>query len=101
MFYAKWIDENKEVQTAVFTAWKNYHRATFNPFCEELSLIVFKPTGKTYADRKKSVREIAQEFQFEDCGGLSYREYNCVGAWFEKYGKRYGLLREFHENAIC
>lgn len=41
-------------------------------------------------------------------GGFSYeREHShwsdlaTWGEFFAKYGKRYGLMREFHENGIC
>lgn len=55
-----------------------------------------------YQKRKASVREMAIEWQ-NHCGDspdLSYAELSAVGDIFYKLGKRYGLLREFHENCI-
>ena len=42
------------------------------------------------------------EFQTaNDCDGLYMSDMAQIYGWFEKMGKRYGLLKEFRENAIC
>jgi len=104
MFYAAFNDAQGERQAYVYNSWEVYHNDTFSPDCEKLYLIEFKATGKTYAERKESVRNIAIDFYNADSevsGGLSYFEWSIVCDWFERMGKRYGLLTEFRENAIC
>ena len=54
----------------------------------------------SFSDRKGFLRELAIEIQDEDCGGLSYEEEAVLRDFFAKQGARYGLLREFRENAI-
>ena len=59
--------------------------------------------GKTYEEKKEDLRNKAIEYQnsWYDYCGFSYGEIATISEFFEKYGKRYGLLREFHENGIC
>lgn len=55
-----------------------------------------------YYQRKEQVREEAIDWQSDFCNhSWSYDELADVQGYFEEMGKRYGLLREFHENAIC
>ena len=54
----------------------------------------------SFDDKKGYLRELAIEIQAENCGGLSYGEEALLQEFFKKQGKRYGLLREFRENAI-
>lgn len=55
-----------------------------------------------YQKRKEQIREQAIEWQHGFCNQNYYMselyEWQCH---FAKLGKRYGLLREFHENGIC
>ena len=59
------------------------------------------PRKKTYAECKEAVREFAKEWQYK-FGEFNYSWGDLAewGDFFEEYGKRYGLMREFHENAI-
>ena len=70
-----------------------------------LSFISFCIHGKTYAERQNSLRDIAIDFQSAISESsneqLSMHESTIVSDWFRKNGKRYGLLTEFRENAIC
>lgn len=85
-----------------FTSWDEFHRATWNPTVDVKTVIdLSRVSGKTYAEKQADLREKAIEFQHADEGGLSYGELVEVMNFFDKYGKRYGLLREFHENGIC
>ena len=63
-----------------------------------------KISGKTYSERKNSLRELAVEFSHLFSGeiaDLSWGEESVLQDFFERNGKRYGLLEEFRENAIC
>ena len=56
----------------------------------------------TYAEKKEQIRQQAidwfSDFWKKNC---SQSELADAQTYFEKMGKRYGLLREFRENAIC
>lgn len=56
----------------------------------------------SYSEEKEKIRNEAIEWQmsFEDIN-YSWGEVIEAQGYFRKKGKRYGLLREFHENAIC
>lgn len=58
---------------------------------------------KTYAERKAEVRELAIEWQTDyfPNNSLSWGEVAFWNDYFEKLGRRYGLLTEFKENGIC
>lgn len=85
-----------------FNSWDEFHRATWNPTVKVKAMIDLSGvSGKTYAEKQADLREKAIEFQYADEGGLSYGEFVEVMDFFNKYGKRFGLLREFRENGIC
>lgn len=56
-----------------------------------------------YRQRQAQLLAEAIEWQYRFINGdtIYWSEIAEAGAYFAKYGKRYGLLREFHENAIC
>ena len=58
--------------------------------------------ARTYAEKKAILREFAIDWQLNfvgwDYGWGNIYEYED---FFRLYGGRYGLLREFRENAIC
>ena len=73
----------------------------FDPDVEPLEIIPLTIGGGTYAERKARARALAISIQAADVGGLSYGESAILGYFFAAAGRRYGLLREFRENAIC
>lgn len=55
-----------------------------------------------YQKGKAAAREKAIDWQNEQAEiSLSWEGYMIATEYFEKLGKRYGLLREFRENGIC
>lgn len=57
---------------------------------------------KSYQQLKSEAREQAIDWQYEASEqNLSYGELTDAQERFERLGKRYGLLQEFRENAIC
>ena len=58
--------------------------------------------GSNYESRKADVREKAITWQAHvgECD-LSMGELQDWYDYFDIMGRRYGLLREFHENGIC
>lgn len=76
-----------------------FHAATFSPDIE-YQILPLKISGKTYAERKSAARQLAIDYQYIDCGGLSYMELSAIQSYFETIGARYGLITEYRENAI-
>ena len=93
--------ETNEEKMYTFTSWSEYHTATFSPLIDVLFITDFKVKGKTYADRKEFVRDLAIEYSNNQACGLSWGEVAYIDNMFYKLGKRYGLLKEFKENCIC
>ena len=56
---------------------------------------------RTYQERKERAREVAMDWQLNEAEKPMYMsEYAEIGEYFYKLGRRFGLLREFRENAI-
>ena len=85
----------------LFDTWDELHAATFCPDCDVEIVTDFRLHGKTYAERKAEAHDIAVEYSYNFPVGISYGELFAIDAIFEKWGRRYGLLQEFRENAIC
>jgi hypothetical protein len=68
-------------------------------------VLPFEIHGKSYAERKESLRDLAIDFQYNNDGDtdvqLSMGEWGAACDFFEENGRKYGLLREFRENCIC
>lgn len=61
-----------------------------------------KNTKPTYEIKKEMVRQEAIDWQNDFCNhNYSHGELAEFGYYFEKLGRRYGLLKEFRENGIC
>ena len=61
-----------------------------------------KNTKTTYATKKAIARQEAIDWQndlFRD--NRNYEDMQEAAEYFEKLGRRYGLLKEFRENGIC
>lgn len=101
MFYAKYRDINGEEVAKLYDRGEDYARDMFSPLVEPLTVIDFSVKGKNYRERQSSVETTARDFQAADIGGLFMSDYARIGEWFSTQGKRYGLLKEFRENAVC
>ncbi|MBO5918729.1 MAG: hypothetical protein J6Q14_08195 [Oscillospiraceae bacterium] len=103
MLFAK-IKRGEQREENFYRSWDEYYSDTFSPDVEALMLLPFEIHGKTYAERKESLRNLAIDFQDADDGDadlwLSYGELSDIQDYFNRMGRRYGLLREFRENAI-
>lgn len=56
---------------------------------------------KTYTERKEQARNLAIEWQADFVNhNYSWQGLSIAQEYFEKIGKRYGLLTEFRENGI-
>ena len=58
-------------------------------------------TNKTYQEKKEAARQEAIDWQdWLSDNSISYEGLAIATAYFERLGRRYGLLQEFRENAI-
>ncbi len=56
---------------------------------------------KAYQIKKENARQKAIDWQMEcEERSLSYSEIAVASMYFEKLARRFGLIREFRENAI-
>lgn len=75
---------------------------TWSPECKNINILNFVIFGKTYQEKKDFLRCLAVKWQLEFAQySWSYYELYIINNWFYENGKRYGLLKEFKENAIC
>lgn len=93
--------ETNEEKMYMFDSYEEYFNETFSPWVEILFATDFKVKGKTYADRKEFVRQLAIDYSNNQACGLTWSEVAMVSDMFYTLGKRYGLLKEFRENCIC
>ena len=100
MIYAVLKQDNDETANLFFT-WEDFHKATFNPEIEPICIIELGRVKGNYQDKKAAIEDKAIEYSNNNYPGLSYNELSYIESYFETYGKRYGLLNEFRENAIC
>ena len=55
-----------------------------------------------YNNARAVLRSFAMEWQYHFCDyNYSWESLMMWTDFFTEYGKKYGLLREFRENAIC
>ena len=101
MFFASFKDAYGNEHANLYFDYPRFYQDTFSPKCEIIQIVEFVIHGKNYKERKSSLREIAVEFSHNSICGLSFGELQHIQNFFETMGKRYGLLREFKENAIC
>lgn len=93
------IYENEKGSGVVYS-YDDLWCKTFAPMMEEKVVILQGVKGRTYAERKEYVRNLAIAFS-NMAVTMSWYDVANIQSWFREYGKRYGLLREFEENCIC
>jgi len=85
---------------------EEFWRIVRNYYLEQTGAAMFKECGsreepKGYAEKQEVLRSFAMEWQNASADiDYSYEELAEWNGFFEKYGKKYGLLREFRENGI-
>lgn len=82
--------------------FEEWEKVTFSPYATDIEMLDFIIKGKTYQEKKESARQLAIDWQLKFAGlSWSYGELYEIESYFLEIGKKYGLLKEFHENAIC
>ena len=73
-----------------------------SPFYDDKYIIPFRISGKTYQAKKADLRQQAIDYSnIQGVLTLYWSEVAEISNFFERNGKRYGLLKEFRENGIC
>ena len=81
--------------------WNIWNSETFSPDTKDIELLEFKIHGKNYQEQKASAQDLAIQWQTRfSMYSWSYSELMEISDYFQKIGKRYGLLEEFRENCI-
>lgn len=93
--------ETKEIETNIFYTYKDFFTYTFKPAYLPLFTTDFSISGKNYNERKENAKNLAIDLQHNLCNvSISYGELATIGYEMEKIAKKYGLVKEFKENAI-
>lgn len=103
MFYGIY-DLNGERHCGFYDYGTTWYAETFSPDADVKLIIDLTVHGKTYADRKNDVIDKAHDYLslYTEYGvSMSWGECATWSEYFKEQGKRYGLLTEFRENAIC
>lgn len=95
--------DNKEIDGGI------YQDISYKTAAAEIgdnNILLYIPltvSGKTYLDRKNDLRNKAIEWSNNQGNYTrwSYGELATIQDFFEKFGRRYGLLTDFKENCIC
>lgn len=76
------------------------YRATFTP--EEWEIVILDKLKGNYNNKQAALRDkaIATQQAIASLDYIGYNELIDIEQYFTKYGKRYGLLKEFRENGI-
>ena len=94
---------NNEVEGCIFDTEIYGHLVSLHGIKEAniISLIPMRVKGNTYAECKADLQNKAIEWSYSSgAANWYYSELTEIQAFFERNGKRYGLLREFRENGI-
>lgn len=105
MFIGYYELENNEPYFNIYYknkyGYKQWQEDTFSGVYN-IEILDFKISGKNYQERKASLEDLAKEWQNNFSSlSWSYGELAEIDNYFYENGKRYGLLKEFRENAIC
>lgn len=104
MFIAKYNTADGKQIVSLYYGFEFFFKDTFSPLTTCEYMLEFKLWGRTYRERKDAAKTLAIEYSHLDLSGdvgLSYGELCDIQGFFERAGRRYGLLREFRENCIC
>ena len=85
----------------IYADYDEMHRKTFSPeYFINRVIDTNRLPGKSYADKKALLRDQAIDYSLQNNFVMYGSDLVEIGAYFEKYGKRYGLIKEFRENGI-
>ena len=84
-----------------FEGWREWHKDTFSPACEDIKMLLLKIQGKDYKEKQADLEEKAIEWSvYFSQFAWSYGEIAEIQDFFYINAKRYGLVKEFKDNGI-
>lgn len=104
MFLARF---NKNGESMFYIYFKNQYGykqffEDISDYVEDIEVLDLKIKGNNYEERKSNLIDLAIDYQTRFSSlSWSYGELLDIQDFFFKNAKRYGLLQEFKENAIC
>ena len=90
------------IEGAILQAWNETRIKAEIGEDNILYMIPLIVSGRNYQERKNDIRNKAIEYQasWYDFCGFSYGELSIISDYFEYYGRKYGLTKEFEVNGI-
>lgn len=79
---------------------KEYHNLLPDNY-EDIYAYDFKAAGNNYEEQKANVQAAAIDYSNAEKYDMDYGALLFVSDGFERLGRRYGLLTEFHNECIC
>lgn len=94
-----------DYKPCMFDSMDEFDRKTWKPIYLYSDLIDTEraPAGKTYQGKKAWLRDRAISYSNAGDNYILYDFWNEqeLKDYFFRYGRKYGLIKEFKENAIC
>ena len=100
LYVIAWNEKTDKTKACTFNSFSEYLEETFSPDLETICIIDTQkpPGGKTYNEKKETLQRQAIHAQFID--NIAWLDIALLQDYFIRYGKRYGLLKEFRDNSI-
>lgn len=100
MIYAAYISNGELYAKLYDSEEKFFKESPKSPDFTLITLISFIIMGKSYGERKESLRFLSLLYEESHVLGLSYEERFKVEKFFLENGRKYGLLNDFYERGI-
>ena len=97
--FLSYKDVDGIVKSTVDT-WDVINGLMFNPEVEQIACFELSVSGRTYNERKDNLRDKTIDYSICEKGDMYASELGEIYNFFETFGKRYGLTKEFRENCI-
>lgn len=94
--------QDEETTAKLYYSFDKWVSDIFRPIYDDKYIIELKVSGKNYKERKNDLQEKAIDYSnIRGCLDITFSDLLDIDDFFRRNGKRYGLLSEFKENAIC
>ena len=101
LYLIKYVNTDKKKEVSIVENDYQFNSFMNDGTIKVLDFIRLSLNGSSYQQRRDNLRCLAIEVQIFDCDSdinFSMMELSTIENYFRKYGKQYGLLKEFQEN---